>query len=300
MATKKQTEIKQSLNKTIILTVFAGFFLLITNSAIWVNNQIFDSENFTNTVTTSLTSESSRTAISEEITNRIFADRPVAKRIAGNFSTKLIGGLLDTDQFKNILTPAVERIQAYATSSNQQTVAIELGGVKDIITRITNVAETLDREVAVNTANIPDQIVIINAENVPDLYKIGIVFLWLAPLAFFAAVALLSYPYLKHLNDKKKILITQGSIITLAGLIGLLVGPLFKPPLMSIAKEPNGRVVIGNLYDAFIATFNSQTTILALLGVLIVLIATAWIGYPYVKNMVNSRKKNTPLSNPTK
>ena len=296
MAQKKQEASKPSLKKTIWLSIAAGFFLLITNTAIWVNNQIFDADNFTSTVTTSLTSESSRNAISQEITDRMFADRPIAKRIAGDFSVKLIGGLLDTDQFRNVLTPAVEKMQVYVTSSNQESVVVELGGVKDIITKITNVSESFGRDATVNPENIPNEIIIVNEKDVPDLYKIGVAFLWLAPLSLLAALILLAYPYIKHLNDKRKILITQGSIITVIGLLALMVGPLFKPPVLAVAKGPNGREVIGNLYNSFIASFNSQTIILTLLGVLIVLIGTAWVGYPYVKGMVQSRKstKTTP------
>ncbi len=291
MAKNQNTKPTVSYRRTILLSILAGFFLLIANSAIWVNNQIFDTQAFTSTVTTSLTSESSRTAMAQEITDKVFENRPIAKRIAGDFSTKLVSGLLATEQFNNLLTPAVERIQAYTTSSNQETVSVDLAGVKDIITRITNISANLGNEVTIETENIPDQIILLNADNVPDFYRIGIIFLWLAPLAFIAALALLAYPYIKRLNDRKRIVAVQGSIITVFGLIGLLVGPLFKPPVLSSINSPNGRVIVGNLYDAFIATFNSQTILLALLGVLMVLISTAWIGYPYAKTAISSKRK---------
>jgi hypothetical protein len=228
--------------------------------------------------------------MSQEITDRIFQDRPIVKRIAGDFSTKIISGLLATDQFNNVLTPAVERIQAYATSSNQEDVAIDIAGIKDVIIRITNIAENAGREVNVQPENIPDQITLLESDNVPDFYRIGVVFLWLAPLSFIAALILLVYPYAKRLNDKKKLLVVQGSIITVFGLVGLLVGPLFKPPVLANVNGPNGRVIVGNLYDSFISTFNSQTIVLALVGVLMILISTTWIGYPYAKNAITTRK----------
>ena len=87
----------KSYKKVVFLSTISGFFLLISNTAIWLNNQVFDTTNFTNTVTTSLTSESSRNAISQNITDRIYEDRPIAKRVAGDFTTKIIGGLLATD-----------------------------------------------------------------------------------------------------------------------------------------------------------------------------------------------------------
>lgn len=291
MAKKQEQKPNVSYKKTILLSIFAGFFLLIANTAIWMNNQIFDTDAFTTTVTNSLTSESSRTAMAQEITDRMFEDRPIVKRIAGDFSTKLVSGLLATDQFNNLLTPAVERIHAYTTSANQETVAVDLSGIKDVITRVSNISSNLGADVNVDTDRVPDEIVLLNADNVPDLYRIGVVFLWVAPITFISALVLLAYPHLKRLNDKKKIIAIQGSIITLFGLIGLLVGPLFKPPVLSNIPGPNGRVIVGNLYDAFISSFNTQTIFLALFGVLMVLVATTWAGYPYAKSAFTKAKK---------
>lgn len=289
----KETNSKEnnkSVKKVVIVSIIAGFLLLISNSAIWINNQIFNTENFTNTVTTTLTSESSRDAISQNITDRIFADRPIAKRIAGDFTTKIIGGLLATDQFGTVVSTAAEKMQVYVTSNDQQDVTIELGGIKDVITKLTTVAESLGRDTSINTENIPEQIVIVEESEIPDLYKAGVAMLWIAPITLIGAIILLALPYIKHWNDKRKTLIIQGSLIILVSFAGFLMGPLFKPPVISAIENSNRRVVVGNLYDAFIATFNDQTVFLTLVGVLMILIGTAWIGYPYVKNAIANRK----------
>jgi hypothetical protein len=282
---------QKSYKKVILFSFFAGFLLLISNTAIWVNNEIFNTDNFTNTVTTSLTSDSSISAISQNITDRIYADKPIAKRIAGDFTTKVVGGLLSTDQFSSVVTVAAEKMQVYITSSDQQDVAIELGGAKDIITKLTTVSESLGRETEINPENIPDQITIIEANNIPDVYSVGVAMLWIAPITLIGALILIAYPYMKRWNDKRKTLMIQGAIITLVSLIGFAIGPLVKPIVISNINTANGRVVIGNLYDAFIATFNSQTVFLTLAGVLMVLVGTAWIGYPKFRIFLKSIKK---------
>lgn len=287
----KNSPTNNSYKKVILLSFFAGFLLLITNTAVWVNKEIFNTDNFTNTVTASLTSESSITAISQNITDRIYADKPIAKRIAGNFTTKVIGGLLSTDQFSTVVSVAAEKMQVYVTSSDQQDVAIELGGAKDIITKLTTVSESLGRETQINPENIPDQITIIEADNIPDVYSVGVAMLWIAPITLIGALILIAYPYMKRWNDKRKTLMIQGTIITLVSLIGYAIGPLVRPVVISNINTANGRVVIGNLYDAFIATFNSQTVFLTLAGVLMVLIGTAWIGYPKFRVFLKSIKK---------
>jgi len=74
----------------------------------------------------------------------------------------------------------------------------------------------------------------------------------------------------------------------LTGLITMFVGPLFKPPLLANIANPGSRTVVGNLYDAFIATFNAQAVILIWFGV--VLAVTPFVVHEGLK-LYNKRKK---------
>src|SRR5687767_7870147 len=82
---------------TALLLSAAGLALLLVHSAYWINHTIFDQATFTNIVTTSVTSESSRNAIAASTVDRVLADRPVAKRLAGDRLTALLSGLLGSD-----------------------------------------------------------------------------------------------------------------------------------------------------------------------------------------------------------
>jgi energy-converting hydrogenase Eha subunit E len=279
---------KNPLKKIVLLTVFSGVLLLITNSAIWLNKQIFDAEKFTQIVTTSINSESSRTAIAQNITDDIFVDRPISKRIAGDFSVKIISGLLNTSQFNNVLNAAIQQMHVYATSNNQADVVIELGAVKDILLQLATISESLGRDVTIDTNKIPDQIVLIEETDIPDLYSATVVMLWIAPISLVFALILLIYPYLKKIADYKDILLIQGLFITVTSFIGYLIGPLFRPPVLSQVNVEN-RVVIGNLYDTFIASFNSQTLILTLIGVSMALLASAINFYPRFKKTLHKQ-----------
>ena len=102
MADKKQPKTGFFREKTIWLALLAGILILIANSALWANNNIYNEEKFSEIVTESITSESSREAIADGVTSEIFKDSPVARRLVGGTSTKLISGLLDTDVFSDI------------------------------------------------------------------------------------------------------------------------------------------------------------------------------------------------------
>lgn len=256
-----------------ITAAIAALLLFVANTAVWANHAIFDTNTFTTTAVTSLTSESSRQALATEVVDRALADRPVIKNIAGNTATKLVSGLLGTSQFNAVLEKAVGKLQVYLTSNQQKSVTLDLTGVKATVDKIVNVANTAGVDAASNVSDrlstVPDEVVLINANNVPSFYNYGLAFLWIAPLCGIGALLLLAYPYLRDRRQYYKIATIQGVTIVIAGLLSLLVGPLVRPPALANIASPNMRVVVGNLYDAFIAIFNHQAEIMIVVGVIV-------------------------------
>lgn len=279
MATKKAPALDKSrfpFRYQVILTaVIAALLLVVANSAIWINRQIFDTNNFTTTAVTAVTSESSRQALAGEIVDRALADRPIVKNVAGNTATRLISGLLGSSQFNEALQKAVGRIQVYVTSKEQKSVSLDLSGVKNTVNTLLSVADNRGADTdqaSERVNNIPDELVLVNADNIPSFYTYGLIFLWLAPLCALVAVGLLVYPYVRHKNRYYRIALVQGAALVGAGLLSLLVGPLFRPPAMASVTSPNMRIVVGNLYDAFIVTFNRQSSYLIAAGVVVMVV----------------------------
>lgn len=288
----KKAESKRSVTKLLVITsVISMVLLLITNSAIWFNSQIFNSSNFTSTAVTAITSDSSRQAIGARITDELLADRPVIKNFAGDQITNVIAGLLGTDQAERLLTSAVSRMQIYVTSNDQQDVALDLSGIKNTISQLASTLNT-DRANNIDVNKIPNNLVLVNADNVPDLYSYGVVLSWLAPASALGALALFAVPYIKAKEKYKLILSVQAAAITAAGLLSLLVGPLFRPMALQPFQNVNGRTVVANIYDAFIQTFNSQSTTLVYLGLAVGLVAVGTWVYPVVYAQIKKRGGN--------
>lgn len=262
----KESSAKVFNQKLIVTSLVAGLLLMIVNSAIWVNQQVFDTKNFTNTAVTAISSESSRKAIGGRITDQILRDNPVVKNIAGDQLTNLFSGLLGTDQANKLLTATVTRLQIYVTSSNQKDVDIDLSGLKDTLTRVAEIRGG-DQPSRINPDKIPSKIVLIESKNVPNLYNYGVTLTWVAVGVFVIAGLLLAKPYISDRSKYLSIMIVQGASFVLVGLVSLLIGPIFRPSVLEPFQNPNGRVVVGNLYNAFIATFNSQTMIFIWLGI---------------------------------
>jgi hypothetical protein len=288
----KKAESKRSVTKLLVITsVISMVLLLITNSAIWFNSQIFNSSNFTSTAVTAITSDSSRQAIGARITDELLADRPVIKNFAGDQITNVIAGLLGTDQAERLLTAAVSRMQIYVTSNDQQDVALDLSGIKNTISQLASTLNT-DRTNNIDVNKIPNNLVLVNADNVPDLYSYGVVLSWLAPASALGALALFAIPYIKAKEKYKLILSVQAAVITAAGLLSLLVGPLFRPMALQPFQNVNGRTVVANIYDAFIQTFNSQSTTLIYLGLAVGLVAVGTWVYPVAYTQIKKRGGN--------
>ena len=262
----KESSAKVFNQKLIVTSLVAGLLLMIVNSAIWVNQQVFDTKNFTNTAVTAISSESSRKAIGGRITDQILRDNPVVKNIAGDQLTNLFSGLLGTDQANKLLKATVTRLQIYVTSSNQKDVDIDLSGLKDTLTRVAEIRGG-DQPSRINPDKIPSKIVLIESKNVPNLYNYGVTLTWVAVGVFVIAGLLLAKPYISDRSKYLSIMIVQGASFVLVGLVSLLIGPIFRPSVLEPFQNPNGRVVVGNLYNAFIATFNSQTMIFIWLGI---------------------------------
>lgn len=273
---------KPKLWPLITMAFGAAFLFVIANSALWVNRYVFNTENFTQVTTQSLTSESSRQAMAQAITNEALKDYPTVKNVINNSAVNIISGVLGSDQVETVLQKATSRLQVALTSNNQESIVINLEGPKSVLTQVIDIVGQR-REVKVNPDNIPSEIVLLDADKIPDFYKYGLFFLWLGPIALIGAAILSALPYFKLRQNYRMIMLVQGGALTLAGLLTLLAGPLFKPPLLASLNRQEGRTVIGNLYDAFMATFTAQTSALIIAGLLVMVAAGGLMTYEALK-----------------
>lgn len=289
------TAIKSKFWQRLLITgILASILLVVANSAFWINRNIFDTNNFTAISTAAITSDSSRQAIANEVVDRAFHDRPIIKEVAGPTAVKLVGSLLNTDQFNHLLNAAVSKLQVYLTSNQRESIVLNLSGVKNILSSLINLAGDTASDTQTQVNNLPDQIILVDANNIPSFYKYGLVFLWLGPITAIAAVALLAYPYLRDRSRYYIIAAAQGVMVIVVGLLCLLVGPLFKPPVLANIPSPNSRTVVSNLYDAFINTFNHQSLNLVKFGVALALIpAIVYFGLKFYSQRMAAKKKTT-------
>ncbi len=266
----------------VIGAIVATLLLTVANSAIWVNQQLFNTDNFTKTAVTSVTSESSRRAIATEITDRALADYPKIKNVVDDYAINFISGLLGSDRAEKLTSRIASKLQIVLTSKRPEPIVINLEGLKDTIGKLIEISGRED-EAKIDPAKIPSEITILDTQKVPSFYQAGVVLSWFSPFAVLGALALLAVPYFKNRKNYASIMLAQSVIVFVGGLFMLMIGPLFKPQLIANINSANMRVVVGNLYDAFIATFNAQTYVILLLAVLVAGVSSSVFLYRFYK-----------------
>ncbi len=286
----------------VIGALVAGLLLFFANTASWVNKQVFDTTNFTATAKSALLSSSSRDALASEIVGKALADRPVIDRVAGDTLTRMISGLLGSDQFAKVFDVAISHAQSYLISSNQKTIAFDLSGIKQPVERVIIAIGDTTENPDLNgqrISQIPDQIVLIDSDKVPDLYKLSVAFYVAGPILLVIALVILAIPYIKRPVKWAYILICQGIAVLLSGVFALIIGPFARPPILSLMPDDNIRTVVANVYNAFIATFNAQSWWLVWAGIVAIVVGvlvTFWPKiralYKIVRNEIRDARKN--------
>lgn len=277
-----------------ITVAIAAVALLLFNSAVWFNRYIFTTANFTSTAMPAILSDASTDAVATEITDRLLQERPALRSTINDRVIKLMSALLETDLAGRLVEKSVTTLQIAITSQNPQVVAIELSGIKNVLSQVLTLGRQLtDRPVEeqrINVDEIPDQIVLLDPKNLPNIYAFGSTMLWLSPLMLLTTLGALGYPLYRAFrigrDTVKKVLAIQGGVIIGAGLFGLAIGPLLKPNVLAPISSPNIRVVTENIIDAFITRFNDQTILLMIVpGLLFLLAALAVHLWPRIYQM---------------
>lgn len=272
----------------VIATIFAAVLLLLANSAIWVNRAIFDTNEFTSISTSALTSESSRKALAGEIVDRALQNNPSVRAVVTEPATNIISGLLGSQQAETAITRVIGKVQIILTSKRPESITYDLTGIKTTVSKLLTIA---NKDQAVDkVAELPDSITIFDATKVPSFYQYGVAMTLIAPFAFLLALALLIMPHVKKRYTTEKLLLVQGGVLIGAGLMALLIGPIFRPPVLAQVANANLRVVVENFYNAFISSFNAQTMYLIYAGLILVAIPLAQRLYRIVRTTYFDRK----------
>lgn len=251
--------------------------LLILHSAYWMNQNFLNNQNFSQKVSSVLAQDSSREAIGQEVSDQVFKDKPVLGRVAGDKLSSIVTSILGTDIANKVVTRVSSDTVLYLTSAKQKPIEISLSEIKPVIVTLSTVLNSVDKtsNVSIDASTIPDKIVLLEPGTIPSLYRYSVILSWMVPFAAIIAIGLFALIVrLRKLSIRQGIK-RAGILLLSSSVIGMIVGPIFKPPAVSMLQSASLRTLTSNLYDAFWGPFFTQMTYMFILG--FILIAVSFI-----------------------
>lgn len=269
MKSKKIAKKYSKLN--ILLLSIIGFCLVLFQTAYWFNKYIADANNFSKITTSALLQESSRNAIGDEVAEQVFSDKPILRQVAQEPVSNIVSSMLST-KFSSVgLEKMIQLLHNNITTTHPKSVTFNLTQIKTIIQTVSQILPSNNKTPAESAQNIPDEITIIDKSSIPSLNKFVVTMAAVAPLSFIAAIGAVVGYVIRKRQTWKLVFAPLGFSIIIASIIGLLIGPVFKPPLIAFVSSFNGRIIVGNVFDGFMVPFNQQQIQMLFIGLAIVL-----------------------------
>lgn len=245
---------------------FAVLFFWIFVFNIWFSNTIFNRDNFVNTTTQVLTSESSRNAISAEVVELTQESFPIIGTAAAPLIEKVVGGVLATDLFTNIFTKLSEEIYYQLTTESPKPLELAIGQVLNLIKPF------LDDQNSELFDQIPSKVTIIGANEIPSLYNFSQVLAILGPLSLIAGLAIVGLLWMRIL-DKRHYFIIIGLAVATSGFLVFSLIPILGNFITSGISSANGIFIINELYNAFTKNLVDFSLLVLILGLLTAFVA---------------------------
>lgn len=255
----------------IVLSVVVSVFLLLTSVGLWLERQIFNEERFKETAAGVIKTEQVREAIADEIIVIVTGDFPELKDLATEFVQPTLAELLNSDFIASAVEEVAGEIQVALTSSEPQAVAIDISGITGPLKTAVGFIPNLSSEVENAVKDLPSSIVLIEKGGIPSIFTIGLILMWLGRLTGVAALVIFIVMVWKAIvNRQSQILRTLGIYISIGAAIFLVLVWAFSSPLLSTIGSGNIRVIVSNIFEAFIRILINQTWAILVVGLFII------------------------------
>ena len=272
----------------ILLLTIIGFSLVLFQSAYWFNRYIADAHNFSTITTTALLEESSRNAIGDEVADQVFKDKPVLKQVAQEPVSNIVSSMLNT-KFASIgLEKMIQLLHNNVTTAHPKSITFNLSQIKTIIQTVSQILPSNSKVPSESAQNIPDEIIIIDKNSIPSLNSFVVAMAAIAPITLLAAIAATVGYVVRNRKTWKLVFAPLGFSIGIAAMLGLLIGPVFKPPLIAFVSSFNARIIVGNVFDAFIQPFSTQQFQMLSVGIILILVG---VTVNYLLPIIRKRSK---------
>lgn len=273
---------KEMTNKKVLwFSALAAALLVLSGFSFWLSSTIFNQQVFVDKTVAVMTAPETTQAIASGIVDKTLAEKPVARNLLGNKLTGVVGGLLSTDTFADVVRGVSGRIYLQITSESPKGVVIDTTAVKSLVAPIANVVATPEQKAKLEGVNIPDEIVLIDPEAVPSIYYLT-GFLWIWPFALLGAIGVIGYVIYASV-PKVRLVTTQkvASVLAGFGFVSAAIIPSIKPTIVKNIDNYNLRIVAANIYEGLSAALFNMYVTLTVVSIAVVI--SIFLFQAYVK-----------------
>ena len=267
----KSKKISKKYSKfNILLLSIVGLSLVMFQTAYWFNKYIADAKNFSQITTTALIQESSRNAIGDEVAEQIFKEKPILRQVAQEPVSNIVASMLNTKFASVGLEKMIKLLHNNITTTHPKSITFNLSQIKTVIQTVSQILPSSNNTQAESIQNIPDEITIIDKSSIPSLNQFVVAMAAVAPLSLLAATGAAVGYVVRKRKTWKLTFAPLGFSVMVASILGLLIGPIFKPPLIAFVSSFNGRIIVSNVFDGFMEPFNQQQIQMLFIGIILV------------------------------
>ena len=156
------------------------------------------------------------------------------------------------------------------TAKEPQSVTVDISAIKGFIKPI---AGALDKRfgASVQVGDVPDSLVLIQKGEIPSIYGWAVVLLWVGPILGLIGIAILAGLIWRAASeDRPAVLRVAGSVLAIGSVVFVVLVRGMKAPILASVTSGNGKIIVGDIFDAFSAGLTAQTWLLAIIGLILI------------------------------
>ncbi|HSX57994.1 MAG TPA: hypothetical protein VLE47_01845 [Candidatus Saccharimonadales bacterium] len=264
------------MNSTLLIwvkTIIVGLLLWIGFFSVWFTNDIYNKDNFTQTLTSVLKDEEVRQAVADQMVANFSDKFPILGKVLGPTLNKTFVGVLGSDLFDKVYSKLASGTYDQLTSTRPKAVVINVGDATNFLSPL---LEKAAPELSQKLSELPSEVVIIKAGQIPNIAAAASFITTFGRGALVLGIVLLAYFFFqaKSFVLRKEFSQKLGIVIAVSSATVYLTLGAAKTYAISQANTPAGETIIKKLYEVFTVDLANFAALFVVVGIGVLVISS--------------------------
>jgi hypothetical protein len=247
--------------------IVAAIFIFVADISVWAWMNVVDNDRFVVVARETMEREDVRIALATIIVDRMFENRPLLREAIGEEVAAALAGILGRDRFQSLFDRLADRMHRVIIAGGVDPVTLDITTVRSVVLALARVFR--DEDDVSSIESYPNEIVILEEQRYAAIERLVIAIPWVAVFSSLAGIGLLALAFLRAADRSRALVLAGGTIAGVAVLTLVLSLPVRATLIQQFAMREQ-RIIVGELYDAFVRSLYAQTLILGAIGLIMV------------------------------